>query len=164
MTHSLGKETSQLRLFIDPNQRPDSEMSDLNLPAFTKLHNPEHRQSMDEVYVMSRFVNAQHCFSKELFIHSSTYVGSWRACVYVCMCVCGCGYDEGPEYTLAWTRTTADTMDRVNTVFCSQLVTCSTRRHLQDLYVVSQQTEEMRISKQRLNVQILLMKCTWHRS
>ncbi len=58
-------------------------MSDLNPPAFTKLHNPEHRQSVDEVCVMSCFVNTQQCFSKGLFIHSSTYVRSWTA--YVCV-------------------------------------------------------------------------------
>lgn len=44
-------------------------MSNIKQSAFTKLHNPEHCQSMDEVYVMSRFVNAQHRYSKGV-IHS----------------------------------------------------------------------------------------------
>lgn len=78
MTHRLGKETSQLGLFIDPNQRPDSEMSKLKVPAFTKLHNPEHCQNVDQVYVISckalLVKGLIHPFINSFHVMSSLYV------------------------------------------------------------------------------------------
>lgn len=48
MTHSLGRETSQLQIFTEQNQRRDSELSNLKLPAFGKLGNAERWPSDSE--------------------------------------------------------------------------------------------------------------------
>lgn len=70
MTYSLGRETSQSQIFTEHNQRRDSELSNLKLPAFGKLGNAEHWPSDSEVYV---YVMSHSEPPFKALIHSSRF-------------------------------------------------------------------------------------------